>query len=456
MAQVTSQRIQQQLFHNLIPVILPSRQCIFVPLCTKGSFRVLLYYLLPSSQHTGQYIALANTKIYSLDDFLPERQNVSYIYFLIVPRGLHCLPSIDTHLFLFRTMSSTEYEHPDLCAIEIIWESTTYDRPLTRTIFTLRSYTIGDLHITLEQFCGPEYCIRTQPDLEHTSPITNLPITPVFSITPLRAQDPRPIYNLTLQFQDHLEELPEHQWFTDQDILHFQVQLRRQYPNLAPIKAHQLETILLQPLDTSWATTTIHLNTWLPLYYDHVLSTLIVGLPQAWCTRTNAEVLDPLRNTFQHLIVRPLPSAPEGWCGPLAICTLFYWIGYQQEHSPLRQLKDTFTEAINRPNRTLENLEAVLRAGGPTKRTHFQSSSSNSIQPAPLSQAMMNQAILKTFFGLTRNPQSYHLLGADIPHRILYLARYDFLDYDPFSPCYYQLSFRAFLLLPLNHFLFHL
>ena len=56
---------------------------------------------------------------------------------------------------------------------------------------------------------------------------------------------------------------------------------------------------------------------------------------------------------------------------------------------------------------------------------------------------MMNQAILKTFFGLTRNPQSYHFLGADIPHRILYLARYDFLDYDPFSPCYYQLSFRG-------------
>lgn len=443
MAQVTSQRIQQQLFHNLVPVILPSRQCIFVPLCTKGSFRVLLYYLLPSAQHTGQYIALANTKVYSLDDFLPERHNVSYIYFLIVPRGLQCLPSIDTHLFLFRTMCSTEYQHPDLCAIEVIWESTTYDRPLTRTIFTLRSYTIGDLHVTLEQFCGPEYCIKTQPDLEHTSPITNFPVTPIFTITPLRAQDPRPIHNLTLQFQDHLEELPEHQWFTDQDLLHFQVQIRRQYPNLAPIKAHPLEAILLQPLDTSWATATIHLNTWLPLYYDHVLATLIVGLPQAWCTRTNAEVLDPLRNTFQHAIVRPLPSAPEGWCGPLAVCTLFYWIGYQQEHSPLRQLKDTFTEAINRPNRTLENTEAVLRAGGPTKRTHSQSSSSNFIQPAPLSQAMMNQAILKTFFGLTRTPQPYQFLGADIPHRILYLAKYDFLDYDPSSTCYYQLSFRG-------------
>ena len=442
MANLTSERVQQQLFHNLIPVLLPNRQGVFVPLCNQGTFRKLLYYLYPLAQSSGNYIALGNTAVFSLDDILPERNQVSFICYVTVPRVLTRVPEITTHSFFFRTAANVEYHHSDLGPVEISWRLSEGEGSIVRTFYVPSSLTVGDLFITLENFCGPEYRIQTKPEMLNSLPLNCLPSKFIYRITPEYPQDTNLISSLTDYLQDQLSPLPQTQWFTEHDLIHFQEKIKRQFPRLLSLKPSTPQTILLNPLDRTWFSATILLGTWIPLYYDHIIGTLIIGIPHAWTIRTQDEALLSIKTTYSSITKRLLPSPPEGWCGPLAVCVLQYWLGVAQDNPPIQQLRMVYDEALTITYRTAQNNTAKMRAGGPQKRQ-----ASGILKPAPLPHAIMEHAVLRTFYPHTPIPRPYSLSTTDLPYRYLYLCRWQhlnpLLDREHFADYYLKISVQG-------------
>lgn len=53
----------------------------------------------------------------------------------------------------------------------------------------------------------------------------------------------------------------------------------------------------------------------------------LAGLPHLWSPMQRTAMLQQLTSAFSHLQYRPLPIVPEGWCGPLAIAILYFWLG---------------------------------------------------------------------------------------------------------------------------------
>ena len=375
---------------------------------------------------------LCTSTVYSLDDHLPERHEATHIYFLSLPRHVQRLPEIADSLFYFRHSADSDFRHSDFVPIEVFWQTYTNGNGLKRTVFLPRDLTVADIQITYENFCGSEYRITINPEASHEQFIASLTTTLQINILPLYQQDYLPIQNLSDFFAEHLQPLPKEQWLTDVDIVYFQAALHRECKQLTPIRACPPEALSTQPAHHSWASATVFRNTRLPLYYAHVLSTLIIGLPHYWNARCCDTLIDSFSSNFPHIQRRPLSSPPEGWCGPLAIASIYYWVGYNQDTQPLQQLIDIHQETLLITNRDILNREARIVAGG--KRPF------DALRPAPLSAAMLRAAVIQTFYHHTRTTQLYRYTTAEIPHRILHLPRYTLLDIDHFRSFFKAIS----------------
>ena len=107
--------------------------------------------------------------------------------------------------------------------------------------------------------------------------------------------------------------------------------------------------------------------------------------------------------TFTHIQSRPLPSIPEGWSGPMAVATLYYWTGYDQQTLPLDQLKTVHHEAINAPNRAIHARDAKLVMLNP-----LMASGTHTI---PISLGILTGVGLGNSMGPAYNFRGSHVLG---------------------------------------------
>ena len=52
------------------------------------------------------------------------------------------------------------------------------------------------------------------------------------------------------------------------------------------------------------------METRLPVYYDSILTTIIIGIPISWLHTHKQTIVDQLQSTFTHVQTRPLPGVP--------------------------------------------------------------------------------------------------------------------------------------------------
>ena len=358
-------RVHAQLYLEHVFVMLPhSRQLILVHYCRYGTFEQLLNYLSPSKTLGPSSLVVGDLNIFSLTSHLPPRDVISFICYLPLPRSSLRFPTIDDPLSFFRLSSDSDFAHVDFVPIQIIWITKTNGDGLTRTAFAPPNLTISDVIQFLSHFCGPHYEIFTNTALPAQQPIRLLPDGTTFTIRQPHEHGYRPIEELTYFLQHNLKELPREHWFTEVDIVLFQCRMRKHFPQLHPIKVLDYADLALQIVDKSWATATIINQTWIPLYFDHILQTLTIGLPHDWNPMQRAAIFDTLKPTFTKFDYRPMPLVPEGWCGPLTIAYLFFWLGIH-EGEPIEQLQTIHELALSQHNRIHNNREAKFVAGGP-------------------------------------------------------------------------------------------
>ena len=430
---INTERTRQSLYLNLLFVILPtSRQLVLINQCQAGTFKQLLNYLLPQRSNIQQHFVLGDLTAFPLHFNLPTPEQISYAVFVHLPRHILRLPTIDDHLSLFRYAAESEFQHSDLFPITINWHVSSTNPPLCRQVFTLPYLSLGDLSRAIKNFCGTHHVVNLTPNLPTSTFLSNAPQPVVFTVTHLshHEHDHHSIETLEVYLNDNLSILPRDKWFTEHDIVIFQNYLRRTYNQLAPISALDFSALCLQSTDTTWATATVYLGTWLPVYYDSVLTTLIIGIPIRWLTSHKDTIVNQLKSTFTHVQTRPLPGVPEGYCGPLAIANLFFWSGYDQCTSPLEQLQKITQDAWARPHRSITNKDAKLIAGGPKPI--------DATRPPELTPDIIYRAFMLTFFPHTRDPQTYSLVEAQMANRIT-LKRYSLFDENHFRPMYVNL-----------------
>ena len=430
---INTERTRQSLYLNLLFVILPtSRQLVLINQCQAGTFKQLLNYLLPQRSNIQQHFVLGDLTAFPLHFNLPTPEQISYAVFVHLPRHILRFPTIDDHLSLFRYAAESEFQHSDLFPITINWHVSSTNPPLCRQVFTLPYLSLGDLSRAIKNFCGTHHVVNLTPNLPTSTFLSNTPQPVVFTVTHLshHEHDHHSIETLEVYLNDNLSILPRDKWFTEHDIVIFQNYLRRTYNQLAPISALDFSALCLQSTDTTWATATVYLGTWLPVYYDSVLTTLIIGIPIRWLTSHKDTIVNQLKSTFTHVQTRPLPGVPEGYCGPLAIANLFFWSGYDQCTSPLEQLQKITQDAWARPHRSITNKDAKLIAGGPKPI--------DATRPPELTPDIIYRAFMLTFFPHTRDPQTYSLVEAQMANRIT-LKRYSLFDENHFRPMYVNL-----------------
>ena len=430
---INTERTRQSLYLNLLFVILPtSRQLVLINQCQAGTFKQLLTYLLPQRSNIQQHFVLGDLTAFPLHFNLPTPEQISYAVFVHLPRHILRFPTIDDHISLFRYAAESEFQHPDLFPITINWHVSTTNPPLCRQVFTLPYLSLGDLLRAIKNFCGTHHVVNLTPDLPPSTLLSNTPQPVVFTVTHLShyENDHYSIETLEVYFNDNLSILPRDKWFTEHDIVIFQNYLRRTYTQLAPVSALDFSALCLQSTDTTWATAAVYSGTWLPVYYDSVLTTLIIGIPIRWLTSHKDTIVNQLKSTFTHVQTRPLPGVPEGYCGPLAIANLYFWSGYDQCTSPLTQLQKIARDAWSRPHRSITNQDAKLIAGGPKPI--------DATRPPELTPDIIYRAFMLTFFPHTRDPQAYSLVEAQMANRIT-LKRYSLFDENHFRPLYVNL-----------------
>ena len=430
---INTERSRQALYLNLMFAILPtSRQLILINQCQSGTFEQLLTYLLPQRTNSAHHLVLCGATIYPLQANLPKPEQASCATFVHLPRSCLRLPTVDNHLEFFRYAAESDFQHSELIPITIQWHVSTTNPPLVRQVYTLPLLTLRDLSRTIANFSGPHHVVNITPNISQTTLLSQAPQPVTFTITHLshHEYDHRSIESLEAYLAENLSPLPRERWFTENDILIFQNHLRHTYSQLTTVPALNFQTLCLQTTDTTWATAVVFMETWLPVYYDSVLTTLIIGMPISWLHTHKQSIVDQLQPTFTHIQTRPLPNVPEGYCGPLAVANLFFWSGYDQCTSPLDQLKRITQEAWSQPNRNVTNQTARLIAGGPKPI--------DATRPPELSPEILHQAFMLTFFPHTREPQLYSLAEAQVENRLT-SKRYMFFDDNFFRPLFLSL-----------------
>ena len=198
--------------------------------------------------------------------------------------------------------------------------------------------------------------------------------------------------------------------------------MRKLFPQLHPIKVLDSRDLVLQIVDKSWATATIIEQTWILLYFDHILQTLTIGIPHDWNPMQRAAILATFKPTFTKFDYRPMPLVPEGWCGPLTIAYLLFWLGIH-EGEPIEQLQTIHELALSQHNRIQNSRDAKFVAGGPKQQIAI---------PRIITPEISQIAFRITFFPHDARPQPYSYRSWEIEYRYLDPYHYRFWEFDFF------------------------